>query len=918
MGPHLNLRRLTLPFSVALLTLASCADPSPLLFPPAAALTLASGPATLELPVGELLPGGITVRLLDTRGNPVEGADAVFAVTAGGGQLTVQTGRSDAQGEVRVLGWRMGTAPGENRLEVRVSGVDPVSVAVQARPGRPATIRTFGSFELPAGQVGEPLSAALPLIRVEDRFGNPVPEALVRFSSPQGGQVEPAEARTDAQGELRPTRWILGTQAGEQSLVATVEGAEVNFRSRAAPGPAARTQWTAGEGARAEIGMQIPARFRVTDAFGNGIEGVPVNFEVIGGGGTVTGAQTLTDRDGEAAPLRWNLGGSPGLNRLEATAQGFGPVAVMAEAMGPDWIPVGRHYRVRQTHVNQGTQTFAGSIPLVPGRPGLLRIFVEASEGGAPPPQVSVRLSRNGVPLGVFPATGPLIPSTPTETLETGITPSWNLILPGDLVTPGLEWVVVVDPDDEIPVVTRRWSQFPEAGGLAGAPFQPMPKFRVRFIPLRDTQTGNTGDLTPSNLESYMEMTRRMLPIGEDSIYIGPTFTTNLYDADGRIRSVLSELRAVWLATPHRNEYFHGIFPGSGPLAFSGIAYRPSNPRSPAPIGMSYDRFPGAPFTVAHEFGHNFGVPHAPCGNPAGPDPLFPYFNAELGVTGWDRQTNTLMSPTANRDLMSYCSPRWVSDYNYLRMMNWRIEAPGGAFGDVGGFGGAGDLGTTPSGRAEDGILVWGEIRESGLLLEPILPVQAPPFLPSGDGPLLLEGFGEGGVRLFSYRFTPDEVPHSNDPTEAHFGFVIPLSDALREGLTEVRVTAPGTATARRVRSAPEEGMGATGTRPLGALLWTASGNAVPFGALAPLGMSPGSLDPGRSATGVSDLGRGALVRVTWDPVRFPLLVLQDPETGEIVGMDRSGDVDLRRWAGPVELVLSDGLRAWRAGVPGR
>src|SRR5205085_6179587 len=69
--------------------------------------------------------------------------------------------------------------------------------------------------------------------------------------------------------------------------------------------------------------------------------------------------------------------------------------------------------------------------------------------------------------------------------------------------------------------------------------------------------------------------------------------------------------------------------------------------------------------TAQHEEGHNMSRQHAPCGGVAGPGPSYPYAGAKIGSWGYDAVTKKLMSPTANVDLMSYCDPSWVSDYNY-------------------------------------------------------------------------------------------------------------------------------------------------------------------------------------------------------------------------------------------------------------
>lgn len=81
--------------------------------------------------------------------------------------------------------------------------------------------------------------------------------------------------------------------------------------------------------------------------------------------------------------------------------------------------------------------------------------------------------------------------------------------------------------------------------------------------------------------------------------------------------------------------------------------------------------------TVLHELGHNHGREHAPCGDPAGPDPQYPYANAGIGARGWDADLDALIDPAAvdpetgtpHTDFMSYCWPNWWSDYSWRALV---------------------------------------------------------------------------------------------------------------------------------------------------------------------------------------------------------------------------------------------------------
>ncbi|MES1188581.1 MAG: M66 family metalloprotease [Myxococcales bacterium] len=72
--------------------------------------------------------------------------------------------------------------------------------------------------------------------------------------------------------------------------------------------------------------------------------------------------------------------------------------------------------------------------------------------------------------------------------------------------------------------------------------------------------------------------------------------------------------------------------------------------------------------TVAHELGHALGREHAPCGitDPSDLDSEYPYANATLGgIYGFDFDAMKLIKPKPAKDVMSYCTPVWISDYTY-------------------------------------------------------------------------------------------------------------------------------------------------------------------------------------------------------------------------------------------------------------
>ena len=76
---------------------------------------------------------------------------------------------------------------------------------------------------------------------------------------------------------------------------------------------------------------------------------------------------------------------------------------------------------------------------------------------------------------------------------------------------------------------------------------------------------------------------------------------------------------------------------------------------------------------IAHEFGHNFSLPHAPCGGARGTDPAYPYPDGSIGAWGYDSSGGLLVRPYTP-DIMGFCKPPdWISDYFFTKALHFRL-----------------------------------------------------------------------------------------------------------------------------------------------------------------------------------------------------------------------------------------------------
>jgi hypothetical protein len=142
----------------------------------------------------------------------------------------------------------------------------------------------------------------------------------------------------------------------------------------------------------------VPPSVQLTDLFGQPVPGITVTFAVGSGGGSVTGATTVTNASGIATVGSWTLGHSPGSNTLTATAPGFigSPLTFTASAAPGSPAAIARNAGNNQT-------TTAGTAVAVPPS-----VFVSDAFGNPVPgvPVTSAVLVGGGSVTGASAVTG--------------------------------------------------------------------------------------------------------------------------------------------------------------------------------------------------------------------------------------------------------------------------------------------------------------------------------------------------------------------------------------------------------------------------------------------------------------------------------------------------------------------------------
>jgi hypothetical protein len=509
----------------------------------------------------------------------------------------------------------------------------------------------------------------------------------------------------------------------------------------------------------------------------------------------------------------------------------------------------GLNLRIDGLYLTQSVQTYGRAVPLVTGRNGFLRVFVTATQANVAAPVVRVRLAVGGVTTQdtLLTANGLSVPLTPNEA---NLSSSWNMPVPGALIQPTLTVLAEVDPGGAVTETNEADNAFPSTGTPLPLDVRTASTFSVRFVPVLQSLNGLQGDVTNANKASYLDASMQVHPLsGFDADLRAPYVTNGAIvkaETSTEWSRILSELRSARTADGS-SRYYYGVVKPTYTSGIAGIGY------IGVPVAIGWDK-PGKDGVAAHEWGHNWGREHSPCGDASNPDPNYPYANGAIGVYGFDVASRTIKPPTSS-DLMGYCNNEWISDYTYTGVMNFRA-----AHADV-----AGDFAQA----MQPCLLVWGRIVDGRPVLEPAFQVVTRPSLPAANGPYTVEGQADDGSSLFRVAFAPDPVADDLS-AGAQFSFAIPLQPDQAERLTTMRLRAPGQVPVIR-RALPTARAGT----------------------------------PAVTASRVAS-GR---VGLRWDAASHPMVMVRDAATGQVLSFARGGVSDVVADGGTLDLQVSDGVR---------
>ena len=417
----------------------------------------------------------------------------------------------------------------------------------------------------------------------------------------------------------------------------------------------------------------------------------------------------------------------------------------------------------------QAVQSRAFPVPLVAGKPALLRVFPTAARAAdAGVPAVRARFFVDGRETHVEHVSGKS-EAIPAKVDEGSLATSVSAGIPGRVVRPSLEMVVEIDPEGTLAPGLGVARRIPATGRLA-LDVRAVPPLELTVVPFLWAQAPDSsildavrGMAADPEGHALLADVRVLLPVGSLEVTAHEPVLSSGNDA----RRLLGETEAIRALEGGGGHYLGTMAgPVTGP---SGAAFLPGRAAFSVPRSG----------TIAHELGHNLGLRHAPCGGAGDPDPSFPHPDGSAGAWGYDFARGELVRPETP-DLMSYCGPPdGISDYHFANALRYRLfEARAAAA-------------PAASAAPARSLLLWGGADAGGApFLNPVFAVEAPPALPDSAGAYTLTGRNAGGTELFSLRFA---MPRAADGDGGSgFAFVLPVEPGWAGELAGVSLSGPG------------------------------------------------------------------------------------------------------------------------------
>lgn len=284
--------------------------------PPASGLALIGGDRQTWA-AGVQLPDLLVVRALSADGRGVPGVRVSFAALSGG-SVREPLVITDAQGYARTAAI-LGPVAGAQAFQATAPGLAAVGFNATATAGPADRVQVLAGNNQ-VDSVGTTLKTPL-IAQVTDAVGNPVAGVTVTWQVISGGGTLDRTSSVSNLSGIAFADYTLGSTPGQNRVRVQMltPPFAADFTATALPGGPASLSLVGGHDQTAPAGTTLPLPFvvRVRDRFGNVLQGVPVRWREVQGGGQLSAGVSNTDA----------LGGAQVFYRLPNTPGGYNVVA---------------------------------------------------------------------------------------------------------------------------------------------------------------------------------------------------------------------------------------------------------------------------------------------------------------------------------------------------------------------------------------------------------------------------------------------------------------------------------------------------------------------------------------------------------------------------------------------------------------